>query len=485
MKKIINKIKDFGVFETIVLIIFTILMFILVITHECYQEEAQSWLMARDLNPIQLIQQLKYEGHSFLWYYILMPFAKMGFPMKTQNFITAIMAIAGVYLILKKSPFSKAEKLLMVFSGGMIYFYGVIARPYALAVLILYAIAAMYSQRKEHPYKYAILLAILGQTHLIMVPVVVMLAIFFWGSELIKKETTKEEKIELLKSLSIVVVSLIMFFIICIFTVQNCAIIRPKETNLTGIWKKIRDQVTVTTSYLIGSDNVKTYHICIVAIAIVMCIIGSIKNTKLALVFWAQVIFTFLVHAFVWNTISLRVYMVIYMLIFWMWLYKNEYKKDNKWLQIAFIIFFLITAVPSYSIAIQDIFYNYSDGENAAKYIENNIEEGACFVCVDNETQQSIIGHLPKDKYKFYQVSSQSYFTYMTWSSEWNRFTTYGDAEDIIKKFKNDYENLYVISLYFIGGTDMKLVYTPDEKIINHMYNQNGREKYYIYKIVK
>lgn len=485
MTKILNRIKNFGIFETIVLIMFTILMITSVITHECYQEEAQSWLMARDLNPIQIIQQLKYEGHSFLWYYILMPFAKMGFPMQTQNFITATMAIVGVYLILKKSPFNKMEKLLIVFSGGMIYFYSIIARPYALAVLILYAIATMYNQRKEHPYKYAILLAILGQTHLIMLPVVVMLAIFFWENELIKKETTKEEKIKLLKSLSIVMVSVIIFLVIGIFTMYNCAIIRKNDITIMGILEKIQNQVTVATSYLIGSDNIKEYHIWMVTIPIIMCVIGSRKNAKLSLVFWSQVIFTFLVHAFIWNTISLRIYMVIYMLIFWMWLYKNEYKKDNKWLQIAFILFFLITAIPSYNIAIQDVFYNYSDGKNAAKYIENNIEEGACFICADNETHQSIIGYLPKNKYKFYQVSSQSYFTYMTWNEEWNRFTVYSDVEDTVKKLKNEYDNLYVISLYFIGGTDMELIYTPNEKSINHMYNQNGKERYYIYKIVR
>lgn len=102
MKKIIDKIKKFGIIETIVISIYIIIVLVIAINHECYEDEAQSWLIARDLNFIEIIQQMKYEGHSFLWYFIIAPFAKLGFPVGMQNYISCCFAIITVYLILKK-----------------------------------------------------------------------------------------------------------------------------------------------------------------------------------------------------------------------------------------------------------------------------------------------------------------------------------------------------------------------------------------------
>ena len=60
MKKIIDKIKEFGIIETIAFVIYIILVLIVAINHECYEDETQSWLIARDLNFIEIIEQMKY-----------------------------------------------------------------------------------------------------------------------------------------------------------------------------------------------------------------------------------------------------------------------------------------------------------------------------------------------------------------------------------------------------------------------------------------
>ena len=113
MSKLKEKIKKFGIFEIIVFVIYVIITIIIAVNHECWEDEAQSWLIARDLNFFEMIQQTKYEGHSFLWYYIIAPFAKMGFTADAQICISSIFAIATVYIILKKSPFNKLTKTLL------------------------------------------------------------------------------------------------------------------------------------------------------------------------------------------------------------------------------------------------------------------------------------------------------------------------------------------------------------------------------------
>ena len=71
MKKIKETIKQFGIIESAVFIIYIIIILIIATNHECCEDDTQSWLIARDLNLIEIIKEMKYEGHSFLWYYII------------------------------------------------------------------------------------------------------------------------------------------------------------------------------------------------------------------------------------------------------------------------------------------------------------------------------------------------------------------------------------------------------------------------------
>ena len=91
MEKKTNLIKNYikeNKKDLIIILIYAIITFIVTIFfHEKWRDEAQAWLLARDLNPIELFKQMKYEGHPPLWHLILMPFAKLGFPYMTINII--------------------------------------------------------------------------------------------------------------------------------------------------------------------------------------------------------------------------------------------------------------------------------------------------------------------------------------------------------------------------------------------------------------
>ena len=43
--------------------IYLIISFIIIILHEAWRDEAQSWLIARDLSFIDILKQMKFEGH--------------------------------------------------------------------------------------------------------------------------------------------------------------------------------------------------------------------------------------------------------------------------------------------------------------------------------------------------------------------------------------------------------------------------------------
>lgn len=490
MKKILDKIKKFGIIETIALMVYIFIILVIAINHECYEDEAQSWLIARDLNPIQIIQQMKYEGHSVLWYYILAPFAKLGFPVETQVYITCLFAIATVFLVLKKSPFNKVLKVLITFSAGMIYFYSVIARPYGMIPFFLVCIAIIYKDKRKHPYWYAVLISLLANTHLIMLPTAILLMIDFWGKELIikHKEQTKEDKRKLILSLLIVIFAILIFAIIILQSIFNCEIVNnfnqiKNVSNLEIAIILIQKSINGIIENFYGDTDVPLYYNIMVFIVFILCIIGTRKNLKQGVIFWAQLIFTILIHAFFWFILPTRVFIIIYTLMFWIWIQKEENKTKTRSLELSLIILILISIPGTYKLAYQDIVSGFSTGKMMANYIEENIPEGSCFICVDPELQQSIIAYLKKDAYKFYMANSQKYATYITWDEEWTKLAEPEKIEQSIEELQKEYQNLYIISLFEtnIVSNAQYLYSTLEQLIEDSIYVR--KEVFFIYKI--
>ena len=165
MKKFIKENK----IELIIMLSYMIITFIIsIFFHEKWRDEAQAWLMARDLNLIDLLKQMKYEGHPVLWQLILMPFAKLGFPYITQSIISLLFMWIFAWIIIKKSPFPTFIKAGILFSLPIIYLYPVISRNYSLIPLALSIIAILYKYRNEKIIQYNLAILFLAYTHVLM-----------------------------------------------------------------------------------------------------------------------------------------------------------------------------------------------------------------------------------------------------------------------------------------------------------------------------
>ena len=500
MCKLKEKIKKFGIFEIIVFAIYIIITIIIAVNHECYEDEAQSWLIARDLNFYEIIQQTKYEGHSFLWYYIIAPFAKMGFTVDAQVYISSIFAIATVYIILKKSPFNKFTKILLVFNGGMIYFYSVISRPYCLIPFLLACISVIYKDKAKHAYLYGFLIALLANTHLIMLPTAVMLTVFFFIDEILikRKEKSKNEKKKIYSGLLIANIGIMVFLLIAIAAKYNCILISnydntKKLDSFMEFLNLIKTICQRTVNYFYGSYSfeVPIYMYIAVGISLFLIVAGSIQNIKQALIFWSQLIFTILIHSLSWKLIlPTRVYIVIFTMMFWLWNYKNDdqYKKNgerNVFVELALILLIIISSPSIYKLSYQDITQDVSTGKMVAEYIKENVPKNSCFICDYVELQQSIICYLPKDEYKFYMPNINKYITFVTWDEEWSsnkmgREVVY----NAIKKLSNEYENLYIISVSKnIYYENAKEIYSSFDKSIRSLYVRG--EEYSIFEVEK
>jgi hypothetical protein len=74
--------------------------------HEPWNDEAQAWLLSRDLSlPQLLLHNLRYESHPALWYLILWIPTHLHLPYFIFCWISAVIAAAGIYVLLRLSPF--------------------------------------------------------------------------------------------------------------------------------------------------------------------------------------------------------------------------------------------------------------------------------------------------------------------------------------------------------------------------------------------
>jgi len=146
-----------------VTVFFAILVTGVVIFHEPWLDEAQSWLIARDASYYDMLFVLPHvEGHVPFWWLLLSIPAKLGVPyeagLKGVNILIAVLAcIVFEY----KSPFQNIVKILFPFGYFFFYQYSVVARPYMLVILALFLAASTFGGREERPVPHLLSLILL------------------------------------------------------------------------------------------------------------------------------------------------------------------------------------------------------------------------------------------------------------------------------------------------------------------------------------
>ncbi len=151
-----------------VLAVFLGLGLVAVLHHEPWRDEIEIWLIARDSASLgELLHNMRTEGHPVLWY--LVSFGLARFTRNPLAMQLANLAIgAGAALVFfRAAPFGLAARLLFCFGYFALFEFTVIARSYALGLLLLFAFCARASHREQRiDLPGAALLALLANTNL-------------------------------------------------------------------------------------------------------------------------------------------------------------------------------------------------------------------------------------------------------------------------------------------------------------------------------
>lgn len=493
--KIKEKIEQ-NKWEFIITIIYGIITFIIaIIFHEKWRDEAQAWMIARDLDIIGIIKQMAYEGHPPLWHFILFPFAKLGFPYITQSIISWIIMVFSAWLLLTKSPFRIETKILILLSAPVLYWYTACSRSYCLIFLAISLIAIFYPQRKEKPVQYSLSILLLAYTHVLMLGVVGILYLFFFIDQLIYLKKLKANAKKTIIAFSIAVIGLGLLVLMLMGSINT-----NKEVYSTSIFSinanSIFSLIEKIQYEFFGSINISKGFQIYFGLGIIITLIWlGIENIENMLILVIGVAWQLYIYLMIYGTSVEKSSTLIFISILVFWITLNGNKKENERLKhmkqmviCCVIVFLSLNSMEGISKISADIHGNFSYSKEAAQYIKNNIDKDAIFVCTENFSAASITPYV--DNMKLWNPNTEEYFTYVTWDGISNKYLP---IEEIIQKAKSNFnkgEKVYLIESIQTNIADKeKIVELQSKNVISKELYRSQKaaiakeEQYIIYKI--
>ena len=160
--------------------------------HEMWRDEIQAWLLARDSTSIfNLFANLKYEGHPGLWHLCLMPLSRITDSPVIMQMLHLLITGGTVYLFVRYSPFNWFQKFLFCFGYLVLYEYAVVARNYALGLLLITVFCVLFKERYKRFIWVGCVLFLLAHTsvHALIVAIAIGIALcceYFFGGRFFK-----------------------------------------------------------------------------------------------------------------------------------------------------------------------------------------------------------------------------------------------------------------------------------------------------------
>ena len=127
-------------FETAVLAVYALLVSFVSALHEPWKDETQAWRMAIDSHGFaELVRNARYEGHPLLFHVMLQWVGLLSRSWWAAVVLHVVIACVAAWLVLRYAPFTRLQKVLLVFGYWSAYEYSVVVRPYGLGMMFAFA----------------------------------------------------------------------------------------------------------------------------------------------------------------------------------------------------------------------------------------------------------------------------------------------------------------------------------------------------------
>ena len=456
--------KKERVILTVLFAVYLLFNGILLAGHELWRDEANVWLIARELSPLQLFREIRYQGHPCLWYLLVMPFAKLGFPFQTLSFLSYLIMAVTAAVFVYKAPFHPLTKLVCLLSPIFSYYYSVVARNYCLIALLLILLAYGYRRRNEKPWVYGLLLGLLVQADTIALAAAGLISVM-WLWEGISDGIRSRKAapfFHVVKGLWIPLASLVIW-IAEFYKVSDSPEYRFEKLAFSDFLREIRNfSYSILTRMTGQGQGFDLFLIFLFLIAGVLISI-KIKNLWPMIVmagsFLFQAVFSILVYQLhIWHYIA-----IAFTLIWFLWMGNREEEKgdsgDEKKRYLAVLcrilseMLLLLLAVtmflrwnaPEESSSLENALFGvYSDGVNAAAYIRENVTEEELIFSTDVSESSTVQAYLGKG-YAFYYAGSGEKEIYADYTEEQKKTITYEDFLVWVKENFPEKKEFYIL----------------------------------------
>ncbi len=417
---------------------YSALMFVLVINHEYWFDEAQAWNIARDNDIAGIFSMMKYEGHPPLWHLVPKIFTVLGCSWQALGLVSwGVMTLTAAVIIfcLPLKPYVQAALL----SSGMLYTNSVISRVYCLIYFLLAVIALLYPHRKKLPVLFGLVVALLANTHICMCGLVGVIGIFMLVN-FFKDLKSVSRRQNVLNALGLVIAGagVITLVLPLLGSMSANYLASSKQFTAVGVLTSF----VMSFSGITGSGISPNLHAVGIALSVAaqILLITAIvllrrkrRGFTMLLVFTA---FYMVVSGVIWYTTPNRGSLFIYSLVM-IWAMsreeepvyrpKREIKVNSDLLSSLLSLFnrldvsaerslsVIFAAVLALSIpsgikyAAEDLFGEFDPSKAAAEYIRENIPENALLVSYSND-YAALMTYLPQRK--IYSVVYGRFYSY-------------------------------------------------------------------------
>lgn len=437
---------------------------ILLAGHELWRDEANVWLIARELSPIQLFREIRYQGHPCLWYLIVMPFAKLGFPFKTISVLSFLIMAAGAGIFTFKAPFHPLTKLVCLFSPIFSYYYPVVARNYCLIALLLILLAYYYTVRNNKPVLYGLLLGLLVQADTIALATSGLISLM-WLYEGISQSIRSRQAAPLfnkVKGLWIPFVSLLLWMAE-FRNVSDSPEYQFRQLTVSDFLQEIRNFSYHILSRMTGQGQAFDTFLIVLFLAVGILISIKLKNLWPMIVmvgtFLFQAVFSILVYQLhIWHYIA-----IAFTFIWFLWLGGSREEGERTVpkrtrcfnfscrilseivLILLSVTMFLRWNSPGESSSLSNALFGvYSDGVNVAAYIRENVNQEELILSTDVTESSTVQAYLGKD-YTFYYAGNGKKATYADYAEEQKQVISYDEMIVWAKANFPEKEDIYIL----------------------------------------
>ena len=430
---------------------------------------------------------MKYEGHFLLWYLILFPFAKLGFPYITTNIISFIITGIAVWLILDKAPFKFYIRVLIIFTFPLLYLFPVISRCYCLIPLAIVLMCMFYKDRKEKPLRYLMSVLLLANTHVIMLGMVGIVILEYIIEYILDfKNISEIDKKKRVKSFFI-------FIILLLITMLPIAagLSTNKEVGTSGTFgDKLKLAIFYHPWVLITySFGVSIKLIGWIVFLVLVILIFEIRNNPVSVLkFLICIMWQCFIEAFIYSSSSQRVATIIFIVLFFKWIetytkHKNNKKIENIVREVLWGIVLLTNVFSGIlNVLYLDLCCDFSNAYKIGEYINEKIEDGSIILNGPKaEFTSSVIPYVKKN-IKFYQMSGDRYFSYAIWDEKNQKDVEVEEFKKLQNKFEKSQKLYYIFSIEkFKKNKDNE--YHEDELIDELIREGVLEELYYVYTV--